>query len=92
MVRDPITGRAGTLVTGEASDPLESTTAAISWPAITGGAYVAASSSLIKFRPRIRCLRSNTGGSATTFKMTAIWLIIVQCGRIDLREAVARGK
>jgi hypothetical protein len=47
MVRDPITGRAGTLVTGEASDPLESTTAAISWPAITGGAYVAASSSLI---------------------------------------------
>lgn len=48
MVSEPITGRAGTLVPGEAGDPLESTTAANSWPAIIGGAYAAALIILLK--------------------------------------------
>jgi hypothetical protein len=68
MVGEPITGRAGTLVTGEAGDPLGSTTAANSWPAIIGGAYVAASSSLILLKRSVQVSASHSVVSPVQYR------------------------
>jgi hypothetical protein len=85
MVSAPITGRAGTVGTGVTGDTLESSISAISWPAIIGGAFAAASLALI-----LLALGSgfglasvspwpNSGASTTTFTIVAgIWLIVVQ--------------
>src|SRR5271163_2079918 len=85
MVSAPLTGRAEALDAGEAGHTLKSSTSAISWAAIIGGAFAAAALSLI-----LLALGSgfglasvspwpNSGASVTTFTvMAAIWLIIVQ--------------
>src|SRR5271169_2435834 len=85
MVSAPLHGRAETLRAGEAGHTLESSTSAISWEAIIGGAFATAALSLI-----LLALGSgfglasvspwpNSGASVTTFTiMAAIWLIIVQ--------------
>src|SRR5271156_5610580 len=85
MVSAPLSGRAETLDAGEAGHTLESSTSAISWAAIIGGAFAAAALSLI-----LLALGSgfglasvspwpNSGASVTTFTvMTAIWLVVVQ--------------
>jgi hypothetical protein len=85
MVSAPLSGRAETLDAGEAGHTLESSTSAISWAAIIGGAFAAAALSLI-----LLALGSgfglasvspwpSSGPSVTTFTvMTAIWLIIIQ--------------
>lgn len=85
MVSAPIAGRAGAIGTGEAGDTVESSSSAISWPAIFGGAFAAAAFSLMLlalgsgFGLASVSPWSNTGASATTFTvMTAIWLIVVQ--------------
>jgi hypothetical protein len=75
--------RAEVLAAG-ASTP-ESSTSAVSWPAIFAGAFVASAASLILvglgsgFGLASVSAWPNSGASATTFTvMTAIWLIIVQ--------------
>jgi len=85
MISAPISGRAETLGAGEVDHTLESSTSAISWAAVIGGAFAAAALTLI-----LLALGSgfglasvspwpNSGASVTTFTvMTAIWLIIVQ--------------
>jgi hypothetical protein len=85
MVSATVTERVGASGIGRADDPLESSTSAISWPAIIAGAFAAASSSLILlalgsgFGLASVSPWSNSGVSATTFTvMTAIWLIVVQ--------------
>jgi hypothetical protein len=69
----------------ETHETHESAKAAVSWPAIFAGAFVAASSSLILvglgsgFGLASISPWPNSGASATTFTvMTAIWLVIVQ--------------
>jgi hypothetical protein len=83
MVSVPVSGRAETLGADE-RHTFESSTPAISWPAIIGGAFATAALSLI-----LLALGSgfglasvspwpNSGASVTTFTaMTGIWLIIV---------------
>jgi hypothetical protein len=85
MASAPTTGRAGALGTAKAGDTLESSTSAISWPAILGGALAAAAFSLMLlalgsgFGLASVSPWANTGASAATFTvMTAIWLIVVQ--------------
>src|SRR5271168_5499668 len=85
MVSATLSGRAETLDAGEAGHTLESSTSAISWAAIIGGAFAAAALSLILlalgsgFGLASVSPRPNSGVSATTFTiMAAIWLIIVQ--------------
>jgi hypothetical protein len=85
MVSTLVSGRAEPLGAGEAGHTLESSTSAISWAAIIGGAFATVGLSLI-----LLALGSgfglasvspwpNSGASVTTFTaMTAIWLIIVQ--------------
>jgi hypothetical protein len=85
MVSAPLSGRAETLVAGEAGHTLELSASAISWAAIIGGASAAVALSLI-----LLALGSgfglasvspwpNSGASVTTFTvMTAIWLVVVQ--------------
>jgi hypothetical protein len=85
MISASISGRAETLGAGEVDHTLESSTSAISWAAVIGGAFAAAALTLI-----LLALGSgfglasvspwpNSGASVTTFTvMTAIWLIIVQ--------------
>jgi hypothetical protein len=86
MVSAPVSGRtAETLGAGDPAHTPESPISAISWAAITGGAFATAALSLI-----LLALGSgfglasvspwpNSGASVTTFTaMTAIWLIIVQ--------------
>jgi uncharacterized membrane-anchored protein YitT (DUF2179 family) len=84
VVSAPVSGRPETLGAGEAGRTLESSTPAISWAAVIGGAFAAAALSLI-----LLALGSGfglasvspwpySGASVTTFTvMTAIWLIIV---------------
>lgn len=69
----------------EDRNPLETATSGVAWPAIIGGAFAAASLSLILlalgsgFGLASVSPWSNAGASATTFTvMTAIWLIVVQ--------------
>ena len=76
----PLAGEAGRY-----HDTLESSTSGVAWPAIIGGAFAAAASSLILlalgsgFGLASVSPWSNSGASLTTFTvMTAIWLIIVQ--------------
>jgi len=85
MVGAPVNNRVETLGAGEADLTLESSTPAISWPAIVGGAFAAAASSLILlalgsgFGLASVSPWSNSGASAATFTiLTAVWLIIVQ--------------
>src|SRR6202158_2836225 len=85
MVSTPVSIAAEPRGAGEAGHTLESSTSAISWAAIIGGAFAAAALSVI-----LLALGSgfglasvspwpNSGASVTTFTvMTAIWLIIVQ--------------
>jgi hypothetical protein len=85
MVSAPLSGRAETLVAGEAGHTLELSASAISWAAIIGGASAAVALSLI-----LLALGSgfglasvspwpNSGASVTTLTvMTAIWLVVVQ--------------
>ncbi len=85
MVSAPITGDAEAYGAGEAGHTLEASTSGISWPAIFGGAFATAASSLILlalgsgFGLASVSPWSNSGASATTFTvLMAIWLIIVQ--------------
>ena len=85
MVNASVGSRAETRGSGDAGHTLESSTSAISWAAIIGGAFTTAALSLI-----LLALGSgfglasvspwpNSGASATTFTaMAAIWLIVVQ--------------
>src|ERR1700687_598887 len=85
MVSTPVSIAAEPRGAGEAGHTLESSTSAISWAAIIGGAFAAVALSLI-----LLALGSgfglasvspwpNAGGSVTTFTvMTAVWLIVVQ--------------
>jgi hypothetical protein len=68
-----------------AANTSESSTSAVSWPAIFAGAFVASAASLILvglgsgFGLASVSAWPNSGASATTFTvMTAIWLIVVQ--------------
>jgi hypothetical protein len=85
MVSAPIASRTDAYGAGEAGRTLEASTSGISWPAIFGGAFAIAASSLILlalgsgFGLASMSPWSNAGASATTFTvMMAIWLIIVQ--------------
>jgi hypothetical protein len=85
MVSAPITGHTQAYGAGEAGHTLEASASGISWPAIFGGAFATAASSLILlalgsgFGLASVSAWSNSGASATTFTvMMAIWLIIVQ--------------
>jgi hypothetical protein len=85
MVSACVGGRTETIGVGDANHTLESSTSAISWAAIIGGAFATAAFSLI-----LLALGSgfglasvspwpSSGASLTTFTaMMAIWLIIVQ--------------
>src|ERR1700680_2172863 len=85
MVSVPIDNRVETHSAGEVGRTMEASTPGVAWPALVGGAFAAASLSLI-----ILALGSgfglasvspwaNSGASATTFTIaTGIWLIIVQ--------------
>jgi hypothetical protein len=81
MQASPLTGEAGRYRDGT----VESSTSGVAWPAIIGGAFAAAASSLILlalgsgFGLASVSPWSNSGASLTTFTvLTAIWLIIVQ--------------
>ena len=85
MVSVPIDSRVETHSTGEVGRTMEASTSGVAWPAIVGGAFAAASLSLILlalgsgFGLASVSPWANSGASATTFTiMTAIWLIIVQ--------------
>ncbi len=85
MVSAPISTGAEAYGAGEAGRTLEASTSGISWPAIFGGAFATAASSLILlalgsgFGLASVSPWSNSGASATTFTvLMAIWLIIVQ--------------
>jgi hypothetical protein len=85
MVSIPTSGRAETLDAGDQAHPLESSISAIPWTAIIGGAFAAATLSLILlafgsgFGLASVSPWPHAGASVTTFTaMTAIWLVIVQ--------------
>ena len=78
-----IAGTVGVYVKG--SDPPETSTSGVAWPAIIGGAFAAAALSLILIALgsglglATVSPGSNTGASMATFTvMTAVWLIVTQ--------------
>jgi hypothetical protein len=82
---DIVTQHRAAAVIGDGSGTQESSTSAVSWPAIFAGAFVAASVSLILvslgsgFGLASVSPWANSGVSVTTFTwMTAVWLVIVQ--------------
>jgi hypothetical protein len=81
---DTLSRQRAEVVPAGANTP-ESSTSAVSWPAIFAGAFVASAASLILvglgsgFGLASVSAWPNSGASATTFTvMTAIWLIVVQ--------------
>ena len=83
MPDTPVAGTPG--IYSENQRPLEASTSGVAWPAIIGGAFVAAALSLILMALGAGLGLasvspwSNSGASVTTFTvMTAIWLIVIQ--------------